>query len=198
MDMENRPGKILALALIAILFSAAVTISAARFQAAASSQAPQPAAAAFAISSPAFPDGGAIPQKYTCKSLNISPLLLWTHPPANAKSFALIVIDGDAKPGQSVLWLYYGIPEETSGLPENMSHEMAFENGSVQGTNDFHNLGYNGPCPPKNKEHHFVFALYALDQDAEAKPGLTRDELVRTMEGHILAKAQLIGTYQFQ
>lgn len=180
---------------MSVLFSAAATLLAAGAKNPAAPQAPA-ATAPFAITSPEFFNGGSIPEKFTCKGLNISPLLVWTHPPAATKSFALIVIDGDAKPGQSVLWLYYGIPDETSGLPENVTHEMVFENGSAQGTNDFHNLGYNGPCPPRHKEHHYVFVLYALDTEGEVKPGLTRDDLVRTMEGHIVAKAQIVGTYQ--
>jgi Raf kinase inhibitor-like YbhB/YbcL family protein len=157
---------------------------------------PREATMSFALTTPAFETGGWIPADCTCDGKDTSPLLAWTHPPAGTKSFALIVDDPDA-PGKTwVHWLLYDLPPDTSGLPENMPREMVFENGSEQGKNDFHNVGYNGPCPPKGKPHRYFFRLYSLDTLLHLMPGANRSALDRAMQGHILGKTELMGRYQ--
>jgi Raf kinase inhibitor-like YbhB/YbcL family protein len=154
-------------------------------------------ASAFQLTSPEFENGGLIPQRFTCDGVNISPLLTWTHPPAAVQSFALILDDPDAPSGKFVHWLVYNLPPETSGLSDNVPiAPPIMENGAIQGENDFHHVGYNGPCPPRGKIHRYIFHLYALDAQLTLKPGAKRDALDRMVSGHILATAEVMGRYQ--
>jgi Raf kinase inhibitor-like YbhB/YbcL family protein len=151
----------------------------------------------FQLTSTEFENGRFIPQRFTCDDVNISPLLAWTHPPAAVQSFTLILDDPDAPSGTFVHWLVYDLPPEASGLPDNVPiTRQIMENGALQGENDFHHIGYNGPCPPRGKVHRYIFHLYALDTPLTLKPGAKRDALDRMMSGHILATAELMGRYQ--
>ena len=148
------------------------------------------------LTSIAFKDGAAIPAKYTCDATNVSPPLKWTGVPANARSLALIVDDPDAPVGTWVHWVLYDLAPTVTELPEDVPKSQVIAGGANQGLNDFRQLGYGGPCPPPGKPHRYFFKLYALDAMLDLKPGLTKKELERAMQTHILAQAQLVGTYQ--
>jgi Raf kinase inhibitor-like YbhB/YbcL family protein len=147
------------------------------------------------IKSPAFEDGGMIPKKYTCDGEDISPPLKWTSIPEGTKSLALISDDPDAPAGVWVHWVIYDIPPDTRELPENIPPQWTLDNGAKQGKNDFGKIGYGGPCPPGGT-HRYYFKIYALDAEINLEAGATKAELLRAMEGHILAEAQLMGKYR--
>jgi hypothetical protein len=153
------------------------------------------------LTSPAFAEGKPIPRKYTCEGSDVSPPLRWSGAPANTKSFALIADDPDAPDPRApkmvwVHWVIFNIPASASELPENVAKTPTLPDGARQGTNDFRRVGYGGPCPPPGEPHRYFFKLYALDTVLDLKPGATKPELLKAMEGHILAQAQLMGTYQ--
>jgi Raf kinase inhibitor-like YbhB/YbcL family protein len=148
------------------------------------------------ITSTAFADGQPIPAKFTCDSSDVSPALGWTGATAGTKSFALIADDPDAPVGTWVHWVVYDLPAGTTSLPENVSKSEHIHGTAKQGVNDFRQIGYGGPCPPPGKPHRYFFKIYALDTLTDLKPGATKAQLLKTMEGHILAQGQLMGTYQ--
>ena len=148
------------------------------------------------LTSPAFQEGQAIPEAYTRDAEDTSPPLAWTDPPEGTQSFALICDDPDAPRGTWVHWVLYDLPATVSELPEDLAKSQYVAGGAKQGLNDFRHLGYGGPCPPPGKPHRYFFKLYALDSLLELKPGLTKKDLERAMEKHLLAQAQLMGTYQ--
>ena len=148
------------------------------------------------LTSTAFAEGTPIPAKHTCDGRDVSPPLKWTGVPAGARSLALIVDDPDAPVGTWVHWVIYDVPVATNELAEDVSKSQFAAGGARQGLNDFGHPGYGGPCPPHGKPHRYFFKLYALDAVLDLKPGLTKKDLDRAMEKHILARAQLMGTYQ--
>jgi Raf kinase inhibitor-like YbhB/YbcL family protein len=148
------------------------------------------------ITSTAFADGQPIPAKYTCDGDDVSPPLQWTNAPVNTKSFALICDDPDAPVGAWVHWVAYNLPANATGLPEDVAKTQTIAGGAKQGLNDFRRVGYGGPCPPLGKPHRYFFKLYALDAMLNLKPGLTKKELLKVTNGHVLAEGQLMGTYQ--
>ncbi len=148
------------------------------------------------ITSTAFAEGQPIPQKYTCAGPDVSPPLQWTNAPAGAKSLALIADDPDAPMGTWVHWVIYNLPPATTALAENMPQSPELTDGAKQGINDFRQTGYGGPCPPSGQPHRYFFKVYALDVTLNLKSGATKEELLKAMEGHVLAKGQLMGTYQ--
>jgi Raf kinase inhibitor-like YbhB/YbcL family protein len=148
------------------------------------------------LTSTAFTEGAAIPANYTCDATNVSPPLKWSGVPAGAKSLALIVDDPDAPSGTWVHWVLYDLPPAVTELPENLPKSQYVAGGAKQGLNDFRHLGYGGPCPPRGKPHRYFFKLYALDTVLELRPGATKKDIERATEKHILAHAQLMGTYQ--
>lgn len=143
----------------------------------------------------AFNHGDMIPRKHTCDGADISPPLEWNSVPAGTKSMALICDDPDAPMGIWVHWVYYDIPVETKSLPENIAPKEHPVNGGTQGSNDFHKIGYGGPCPPGGT-HRYYFKLYALDIMVNLAPGATKKQLLKEIENHILAEAQLMGKYK--
>lgn len=146
------------------------------------------------ITSSSFEEGGFIPKKYTCDSINISPPLEWADIPGETKSIALICDDPDAPMGTWVHWVLYNLPFNINKLPENIPAEKVLENGTTQGTNDFHKIGYGGPCPPEGM-HRYYFKIYALDAELDVGVGLSKEELLKAMKGHVLAEGQLMGKY---
>lgn len=148
-----------------------------------------------ALKSTAFPNGGTIPQKYTCDGADISPALSWNGVPAAAQSLALIADDPDAPMGTWTHWLIWNIPAKATLLPEETPKTNLLDNGARQGLNDFKRIGYGGPCPPPGKPHRYYFKLYALDTRLELKAGARRDELEPAIKPHILAQAEWMGTY---
>ncbi len=148
------------------------------------------------ITSTAFSEGEPIPAKYTCQGSDISPPLKWTNAPANTKSLALIMDDPDAPMGTWVHWVLYDLPANTVELPEDVAKTQFIAGNAKQGLNTWPRLGYGGPCPPPGKSHRYFFKLYALDVMLDLKPGATKKDLLKAMEGHVLAEGQLMGTYQ--
>ncbi|HKE59604.1 MAG TPA: YbhB/YbcL family Raf kinase inhibitor-like protein, partial [Pyrinomonadaceae bacterium] len=151
--------------------------------------------AAIQLTSPAFTQGGAIPAQYTCDGANISPPVAWSNLPPNTKAVALTVDDPDAPLKTWVHWVVYDLPPTTTQLGENLKAGDTLPAGGKQGTNDFRKLSYGGPCPPSGV-HRYFFKLYALDQPTALKPGANEDDLMQAMDGHILARGELMGTYK--
>ena len=152
---------------------------------------------AMKLTSSAFADSRPIESKFTCDGANVSPALGWTDAPAGTHSFALICDDPDAPAGDWVHWVIYGIPATASGLPEHVATVERLPDGARQGMNDFGRLGYGGPCPPPGKPHRYFFRFYALDvATLPLRPHPRKGDLLQAMQGHILAEARLIGTYQ--
>jgi hypothetical protein len=149
--------------------------------------------------SPAFSHQGDIPMRYTCEGADASPPLSWSDVPEGARSFALIVDDPDAPDPKAprtiwVHWVLYNLPATARGLPEGASRET-LPPGTKEGRNDWNRTGYGGPCPPIGR-HRYFHKLYALDAVLPDLGDPTKKELETAMEGHILARAELIGTYE--
>ncbi|MCS7286110.1 MAG: YbhB/YbcL family Raf kinase inhibitor-like protein [Anaerolineae bacterium] len=156
---------------------------------------PTPTVPGMSLFSPAFTNGSLIPERYTCKGENISPPLGWTGVPAEAKSLVLICDDPDAPGGPFNHWLLYNIPPSTTNLPEGVPPLPSLPDGSFQGFNSFGKIGYDGPCPPPGSTHRYFFRLYALDKTLNIPPKARKAEILRAMEGHILAVAELMGRF---
>ncbi len=156
---------------------------------------PQEVLMGLGLSSAAFRPGGAIPEAYTCEGRDISPPLAWGEPPAGTKSFALISDDPDAPMGTWVHWVLYNLPPQARQLPEAFPTSSELADGTRQGTTDFGRTGYGGPCPPSGT-HRYFFKLYALDAALDLAPGAGKADLERAMAGHIIAQAELMGTYR--
>ena len=148
------------------------------------------------LSSSSFREGARLPPQYTCEGADVSPPLTWSNPPSGIQSFALIMDDPDAPMGTWVHWVLYNLPPTSRGLPEGVPHDPKLEQGGLQGVNDFGRVGYGGPCPPPGPSHRYFFKLYALDVIVSLPPRATKAQLERAMDGHLLAKTQLIGRYQ--
>ena len=150
------------------------------------------------IQSSAFSNNEPIPVRFTADGEDISPALSWSGVPENARELALIVDDPDAPgPQPWVHWVIYKIPADAGGLPEGVAktERPSEPAGSMQGKNSWRNIGYGGPSPPSGM-HHYYFKLYALDTALDVAAGLDKDGLIAAMEGHIIAQAELVGTYK--
>ena len=155
-------------------------------------------AMALTLTSSAFAPGGKIPSTYTCEGDDLSPPLAFAGVPDGTKSLALIVDDPDAPDPKApklvwVHWVVHNLPPESKGLAENAS-VTGLPGAAVTGINDWKRTSYGGPCPPIGR-HRYFHKLYALDIVLPVKP-LTKSALEATMKGHVLAQAELIGTYQ--
>jgi Raf kinase inhibitor-like YbhB/YbcL family protein len=155
-------------------------------------------AMALTLSSSAFTTGGKIPAKYTCEGDDVSPPLSFSGAPQGTKSFALILDDPDAPDPSApkrvwVHWVVLNLPPEAKDLAEIVS-AAGLPAGTVQGINDFRHQKYDGPCPPIGR-HRYFHKLYALDTTLPAK-ALSKADVESAIKGHVLAQAELIGTYQ--
>jgi Raf kinase inhibitor-like YbhB/YbcL family protein len=155
-------------------------------------------AMALTLTSSAFAPGGKIPSKYTCEGKDISPPLSFAGAPNGTKSLALVIDDPDAPDPKAprlvwVHWVVFNLPADSQGLSESPSGKD-LPKGAVTGLNDWKKTSYGGPCPPVGR-HRYFHKLYALDVTLPAKP-LTKSDLEAAMKGHVLAQAELIGTYQ--
>lgn len=151
------------------------------------------------LHSPAFDHLASIPAAYTCEGADRSPPLAWSGVPREARSLALIVDDPDApdpaRPQRTwVHWVLYNLPPTSAGLAEAVA-PGALPAGSLEGQNDWRRTGYGGPCPPIGR-HRYFFKLYALDRVLPDLGQPTKAQLEAAMQGHVLAKAELVGTYQ--
>ena len=147
------------------------------------------------LESSAFTSGQPIPQKHTCDGGDQSPPLTWSDAPQGTKSFALIADDPDAPMGTWVHWVIFNLPAQTHSLPEGVAKTDSAV-GGTQGRNDFGKTGYGGPCPPPGKPHRYFFQLYALDSNLALKASAMKADVEKAMQGHIVGKAELMGTYQ--
>lgn len=150
-----------------------------------------------ALTSSAFAESGSIPRQFTCDGANVSPALTWSGAPAHTQTFALIADDPDAPAGTWVHWVLYNLPATANALPEHVAADetLVSHGNAAQGRNDFRKIGYGGPCPPPGKPHRYFFKLYALDTALPLRPGATKAQLEAAMAGHVVATAQLMGTY---
>jgi Raf kinase inhibitor-like YbhB/YbcL family protein len=152
-----------------------------------------------AIASPAFGPSEEIPAVHTCEGKDTSPPLQWSGVPAGAKSLALVVDDPDAPDPKAprmtwVHWVLYDIPPTVAALPAAAT-SRDLPPGTREGLNDWKRTGYGGPCPPVGR-HRYFFKLYALDAVLPVLRTPTKAALEKAMEGHVLAKCELVGTYE--
>lgn len=162
---------------------------------------PYPAmATALRLTSDAFAAGDRIPDRYTCNGDDVSPPLSWTGTPEGTRSLALVVDDPDAPRQTFVHWILFNLPPGTTALPQGVEVGDAFGDADpapAEGVNDAGELGYTGPCPPVGHGvHHYWFRLYALDTVLDLGDGATRKDVAQAMDGHVLAEADLMGTYE--
>jgi Raf kinase inhibitor-like YbhB/YbcL family protein len=146
------------------------------------------------LSSSAFAPNGSIPAEHTCEGDDRPPPLAWTDAPPGTASFALIVDDPDAPDPRApktvwVHWVLYNLPAGATALAGQRPREAR------EGLNDFKRIGWNGPCPPIGR-HRYVFKLYALDAVIPELGQATKAKLEAAMAGHVLAQAELVGTYE--
>ncbi|HEX2843121.1 YbhB/YbcL family Raf kinase inhibitor-like protein [Hyphomicrobium sp.] len=151
------------------------------------------------LTSPAFVDGAPIPSVYTCEGRDISPPLVWNGVPNGTQSLVLIVDDPDApdpaKPQRIwVHWVLYNLPPVSSGLAEGVAAD-ALPKGTEVGLNDWRRLDFGGPCPPIGR-HRYFHKLFALDVRLKGLNSPRKAQVEAAMEGHVLAQATLMGTYQ--
>ena len=156
---------------------------------------------ALTLSSTAFAAGAAIPSRYTCEGPGVSPPMAWQGVPTGAKSLVLIEDDPDAPDPAApqrtwVHWLLYDLPPTSKGLPEDAGRG-ALPAGTREGSNDWKRTGYGGPCPPIGR-HRYFHKLYALDVVLGDLHAPDKRTLEAAMHGHVIAHAELVGTYQKQ
>ena len=145
---------------------------------------------ALRVSSSVFADGAPIPKKYTCDGQDVPPPLELSGVPTQSKSIAVICEDPDAPSGTFTHWVLYDVPASTDAIGEGASIGKT-------GMNDFGKPGFGGPCPPKKDgAHHYRFHIYALDVDSLGPPGLSKQEALEAMNGHILEEGELTGIYK--
>ena len=150
---------------------------------------PPPAMGAMAITSPAFADGGTIPQKYTCNGAGVTPPLDFANVPQTAHSLALEVTDPDAPNGTFTHWLVWNVPTNVTQFKEDNVPA-----GVIQGLSGFGTSKWGSPCPP-NGVHHYVFDLYALNNTLSLTASQGRDDFENAIKGHVAAQAKLVGVY---
>lgn len=154
------------------------------------------------VTSASFKSGEPIPKQHTEDGEDRSPPLSWSSLPNGTKQLALICDDPDAPRAEPwVHWVIYHLPGTLTALPEGVAKSAKLDNptGAVQGRNSWSSgqtVGYRGPAPPAGKVHHYRFRLYALDSELKLDEGLDKSELLKAMEGHILAWGELVGTYK--
>ena len=144
------------------------------------------------LTSSAFENGGTIPQKYGYKNKNLSIPLKISEIPEGTKSLALIMDDPDAMGAVGKVWVHWvlwNISPKTKEIIENSIPE-----NSIEGKTDFDEIGYGGPAPP-DKEHTYIFKLYALDNTLNLKQGSTKLKVEESMKKHILSETRLEGKF---
>lgn len=151
------------------------------------------------LSSKAFENGREIPEKYTCEGADISPPLRWIGVPTDAKSLVLTITDPDAPDPAApkrtwVHWIVINLSPENGELIEGASSSK-LPPEAQEGLNDWERVGYGGPCPPIGR-HRYVHTLYALDTKLTDLRKITKQRLEQEMEGHVIARTELVGTYQ--
>ncbi len=152
---------------------------------------------AFRLNSSAFVTNQQLPTTYTADGDGVSPPLAWTAPPEGTKELALIMFDSDAPGGVFYHWSLYGLDPQTKGLPDSLPKvDTLHDPAALQGLNSAEEIGYYPPSPPSGKVHHYTFRLYALKSASGLEARATPDEVVKAVDGRVLAQADLVGTYQ--
>ena len=154
------------------------------------------------VTSASFAPNGPMASKFTCEGEETSPALAWSEPPTGTKSIAVIVDDPDAPDPAApkmvfVHWVLYDVPPTTKELPEGVQNAANAGAGARDGKNDFGQTGWQGPCPPKGR-HRYFHKVYALDTVLSDLGTPTKAALEKAMSGHVLAKGELVGTYEKQ
>lgn len=145
----------------------------------------------FSVISPAFADGTAIPEPYTCKGQNINPPLNILNVPSGAKSLALVMHDPDAVSGDFTHWLVWDIPAGTVSVAVN-----SVPVGAIQGLNSRGEIGYTGPCPPPGTgTHRYMFDFFALDKMLSLDAHSDRQRVELAMQRHIVDRTILTGLF---
>jgi len=140
------------------------------------------------VMSSAFENNNFIPAKYTCDGDDVNPPLTIEGVPEGTKTLALIVDDPDAPMGTWDHWIVWNIPATTSKIAENTVP-------GTEGINDFRKRSYGGPCPPSGT-HRYFFKVYALDVKLDLSPTSRKRDVEKAMQGHVLAKGELVGLYR--
>jgi Raf kinase inhibitor-like YbhB/YbcL family protein len=153
---------------------------------------------ALTLSSPVFSQNGEIPKSFTCDGTDVSPPLEWSGIPPQTKSLVLIIDDPDAPDPEHPLttwvhWVVYNLPPSATGLNEGVRRQE-LPLGTLEGENDWKQIGYGGPCPPTGR-HRYFHKLYALDKMLPDLKSPTKKQVEEAMEGHIIDSVELVGTY---
>ena len=160
--------------------------------------------ATITVTSPTLKANETVPIDHTADGKNESPGLNWSGAPANTKQFALVYDDPDVVFGGQtfVHWVVYKIPGTAKGLPANLPIDQVTLTsppeiaGAIQGLSGFKRPFYRGPAPPPGKPHHYTWTVYALDAELPLEPGLTRNQLMEAMKGHIIGQGSLVAIYE--
>jgi Raf kinase inhibitor-like YbhB/YbcL family protein len=151
-------------------------------------------AATLEIASKSFAAGGAIPDRFSCRAENRSPELHWSGAPSNARTLAIIVEDPDSPGGTFTHWIVFNLATSINHLDENELQSMP--TGVIVATNDFDHQGYDGPCPPPGRVHHYHFKLIALDAPIDLSASARAAEVNAAVAKHAIASGELVGTFQ--
>jgi len=158
----------------------------------------------FVVESPAMSTGEMMPRDYSPDGRNVSPPLAWRGLPEGTRQLAVICQDhGAGNPPPWVHWIVYNIPATATGLPEGIPFDPADPmpaglEGAAQGSNGWGLSMYRGPAPPAGTVHHYDFAVFALDAELDLPPGLTRAELLASIEGHVIGQGNMVPLYRRQ
>ena len=153
----------------------------------------------FELQSSSFAPNATIPMPYACTDaggVGKSPPLAWAGAPEITKTFALVVWDPDAPGGSFVHWVVYNLPANTTKLAADVPKTDTIPGGGEQGVNGLGAVGYQGPCPPPGKPHHYHFHLYSLNSELKLKPEATADDVELAAKGHTLAETELVGIFE--
>lgn len=195
----SRPARLLRPASLPVPVCAALLVTAA---AATTLSAQTPAS--FIVESPTMQTGVTMPRDYSPDGRNVSPPLTWQGLPDGTRQIAVLCQDhGAGRPPPWVHWIIYNIPGNAAGLPEGIPFEAsepmpAEIAGATQGNNGWGLPMYRGPAPPGTSLHHYHFAVFALDAELDLPPGLTRDELLEAIEGHVIGLGSMVPLYRRQ
>jgi Raf kinase inhibitor-like YbhB/YbcL family protein len=148
------------------------------------------------LSSPAIAPGAPIASGFACTGADRSPELAWSGAPKSTVTFALIVEDPDAPGGTFIHWVAYNIPASATSLPAGLPQNAEIPGGGTNGMNSFDHIGYNGPCPPPGKTHHYRFHLFALDSALSVGERADAAAIELAIKGHVVAEAELTGTFK--
>ena len=148
------------------------------------------------VTSTAFKHGEEIPGKYSCSGADVSPPLSIANVPKEAKSLVLVLDDPDAPSGTWIHWVLYGIAPTTVAIPEGSSAKGTSPVAAQLGKNSWGKTEWGGPCPPPGGKHHYYFRVYAVDTGLSLPRGVSKPDIMRAIDGHILAQGELMGTFQ--